>query len=162
MLLSSSVPSVLISALPFVLTTSEMRLITPDVLQKGVIPPDLQVTKIYPSEHVEKLKQEFLSVKSMGGATVEEWLKGLELRGKELLSDSMRWEKWSSTGGVAQLTQDSVPNTNISSGKGLVLMNGISSAPKLHTNSSSLSGCLCRSTPSSAVTCGAAHGALIF
>ncbi|XXG99087.1 hypothetical protein Hte_005421 [Hypoxylon texense] len=92
-----------------------MRLIPPDVLQKGSIPPDLQVTKIYLYDHVEKLKQEFLSVKSLGGATVEEWLKGLELRGKELLSDSMRWEKWSSTGGITQLSQDGIPNSNVSS-----------------------------------------------
>ncbi|KAI1770927.1 hypothetical protein F4818DRAFT_431516 [Hypoxylon cercidicola] len=115
LLLSSSVPSVLIPALPFVLTTSETHTISPDALQRGLIPPDLQVTKIYLSEHVGRLKQEFLSVKSMGGATVEEWLKGLELRGKELLSDSMRWEKWSSNGGITQLSQNSVPNANISS-----------------------------------------------
>lgn len=116
----------LISALPFVLTTSEMHTISPDALQRGLLPPDLQVTKIYLSEHVEKLKQEFLSVKSMGGATVEEWLKGLELRGKESLSDSMRWEKWASTGGITQLSQDNVSNTHISSGKGLISTNDFS------------------------------------
>ncbi|KAI0172346.1 hypothetical protein GGR52DRAFT_580911 [Hypoxylon sp. FL1284] len=112
LLLSSSVPSVLISALPFALTTSETHTVSPDALQRGLVPPDVQITKVYLSEHVDRLKQECLSVKSMGEATVEEWLKGLEFRGKEFLSDSMRWEKWASSGGVAQLSYDSIPRTN--------------------------------------------------
>ncbi|KAI0110026.1 hypothetical protein F4814DRAFT_425390 [Daldinia grandis] len=118
-LLLSSTPSLLTSALPFTFITNEKHIISPDALQKGVFQPDIQVTKIYLSEHVGKLQQEFLSAKSMGGATAEEWLKGLEARGKELLNDSMRWEKWASSGGVAQMrTPMSVLSLAISNNKG--------------------------------------------
>ncbi|OTA51939.1 hypothetical protein K449DRAFT_441084 [Hypoxylon sp. EC38] len=149
LLLSSSVPSLLRSALPFVLITSGMDIILPDVLQKGFAQPDLQVTKIYLSEHVEELKKEFASVESMGCATAEEWLKGLEARGQESLNDSMRWEKWASSGGVAQihtqLSPDNVPSIVVASGKGLVLA-GVSLA---HTSRSSPSVVLGEHSPDS-------------
>ncbi|KAI0845621.1 hypothetical protein F5Y00DRAFT_165740 [Daldinia vernicosa] len=142
-LLLSSTPSLLMSALPFTFITNENRVISPDALQKGVFQPDMQVTKIYLSEHVEKLKQEFLSAKSMGGATAEEWLKGLEARGKELLNDSMRWEKWASTGGVAQMqTPTSLDNASsmvISNNKGQVPADS-SLAPKTPSSSSNIAG----------------------
>ncbi|KAK7719594.1 hypothetical protein SLS64_001771 [Diaporthe eres] len=53
--------------------------------------------------HVEALKQEFFSVKAMGAATVEEWLKGLEGRGHERRSDALRWENWTASGGLSQM-----------------------------------------------------------
>ncbi|KAI1104145.1 hypothetical protein F4804DRAFT_307962 [Jackrogersella minutella] len=143
LLLSSSVPSLLMSALPFALITNDMRTISPDALQKGLIQPDLQVTRIYLSEHVERLKQEFLSVKAMGGATAEEWLKGLEPRGKELLNDQMRWEKWASTGGgvaqmQVQLSTDSIPSTTILGSKGQASMDVSSLPPRSHSSSTSV------------------------
>lgn len=142
-LLLSSTPSLLTSALPFTFITNEKHIISPDALQKGVFRPDMQVTKVYLSEHVEKLKQEFLSAKSMGGATAEEWLKGLEARGKELLNDSMRWEKWASTGGVAQMqtptSPDSVLSMAISNNKGQVSADS-SLAPNPLSSSSSIAG----------------------
>ncbi|KAI1373601.1 hypothetical protein F4677DRAFT_211621 [Hypoxylon crocopeplum] len=161
LLLSSSVPSLLMSALPFALITSEMHTISPDALQRGLVQPDLQVTKIYLSEHVEKLKEEFLSVKSMGGATAEEWLKGLETRGKELLNDTMRWEKWASTGGVAQmqaqLSPPNAPGVTFSSCKGLVSADISSLAPRPQSSLSSVAGQgTCESshiTPSIATSC---------
>ncbi|KAI0838999.1 hypothetical protein F5Y06DRAFT_267156 [Hypoxylon sp. FL0890] len=144
LLLSSSVPSLLRSALPFVLITSEMETISPDALQKGLVQPDLQVTKIYLSQHVEELKQEFISVESMGRATAEEWLKGLEARGRESITDSMRWEKWASTGGVAQmqtqLSPDNVPSVGVASGKGLVSTDISSLASRPHPTSSATFG----------------------
>ncbi|KAI0140165.1 hypothetical protein F4776DRAFT_615758 [Hypoxylon sp. NC0597] len=143
LLLSSSVPSLLRSALPFVLITSEMDTISPDVLQKGFVQSDLQVTKIYLSEHVEDLKKEFASVESMGRATAEEWLKGLEARGQESLNDSMRWEKWASIGGVAQihtqLSPDNAPGV-VASGKGLFLADVSSLAPTSRSSSRALLG----------------------
>ncbi|OTA86245.1 hypothetical protein M434DRAFT_35872 [Hypoxylon sp. CO27-5] len=150
LLLSSSVPSLLRSALPFVLITSEMDIISPDILQKGFVQPYLQVTKIYLSEHVEELKKEFASVESMGCATAEEWLKGLEARGQESLNDSMRWEKWASSGGVTQihtqLSPDNVPSIIVASGKGLVLA-GVSSLT--HTSRSSSNAVLGEHLPDS-------------
>ncbi|KAI1137057.1 hypothetical protein F5Y05DRAFT_414778 [Hypoxylon sp. FL0543] len=144
LLLSPSVPSLLRPALPFVLMSSEMDTISSDALQRGLIQPNLQVTKIYLSEHVEELKQEFLSVESMGGATAEEWFKGLDARGKESLNDSMRWEKWSSTGGVAQmqtqLSPDNVPGVVTASGKRLLSANVSSLAPRAHLSSNAVFG----------------------
>ncbi|KAI0379707.1 hypothetical protein F5Y04DRAFT_112926 [Hypomontagnella monticulosa] len=147
LLLSSSMPSLLISALPFVLVTSETVIISPDALQKGAVRPDLQVTKIYLSDHIEALKQEFLAVKSMGGATAEEWLKGLEARGKDLLSDSMRWEKWASTGGVAQIQTLLTPDSlTASSSKGSLPTDVSLLAPRSNSNTSSVTG---QDTPNS-------------
>lgn len=59
----------------------------------------MPLTKLYWGPHVEELKQEFFTVKSMGTATAEEWLKGLSCRGKERRSDASRWENWAMTGG---------------------------------------------------------------
>ncbi|RAL66561.1 hypothetical protein DID88_006251 [Monilinia fructigena] len=43
-------------------------------------PSTTQLTKYYFKKHVEAIKDEFESVKAMGSATIEEWLKGLEDR----------------------------------------------------------------------------------
>lgn len=44
-----------------------------------------------------------MEVQAMGAATSEEWLKGLDTRGKERRSDAARWEKWEISGGVARM-----------------------------------------------------------
>ncbi|KAI1336408.1 hypothetical protein F5Y15DRAFT_206134 [Xylariaceae sp. FL0016] len=105
LLLSSSMPSVLIPALSFVFVTDDMHLIPPTSLQNGQIPPDFRVTKLFSSSDVDKIQNEFLSVKSMGKATMEEWLKGLEDRGKKKRSDSLRWEKWELSSGIVQMNK---------------------------------------------------------
>ncbi|KAI1499622.1 hypothetical protein F5X99DRAFT_388926 [Biscogniauxia marginata] len=102
-LLSPSIPSLLMSALPFVLTTNDMHIVPSTMLQTGQISPGLQVTKIFLSASIEKLRHEFLSVKEMGEATVEEWLKGLDNRGKEHRNDALRWEKWELSRGAVQM-----------------------------------------------------------
>ncbi|KAI2621059.1 hypothetical protein GGR54DRAFT_85469 [Hypoxylon sp. NC1633] len=147
LLLSSSMPSLLISALPFALLTSEMHVVSPDSLKRGLFKTGLQVTKIYRSEDVEKLKMEFFSVKSMGGATAEEWLKGLEIRGKELLSDSMRWEKWASAGGLAQM-QTRVSPHSVQGGRFLASVDVLSLDPLSSQSSlSSAAGWRATATP---------------
>ncbi|RBR02838.1 hypothetical protein FVER53590_01450 [Fusarium verticillioides] len=102
LLLSSSFPSVLLPALPPVLVDADMHVIHPRVIQAGTVPPHIQVTKLFWSEHVEQIKLEFENVKALGSAAAEEWIKGLEIRGKQALADASRWEKWASTGGMAQ------------------------------------------------------------
>ncbi|PNP80271.1 hypothetical protein FNYG_06347 [Fusarium nygamai] len=102
LLLSSSFPSVLLPALPPVLVDADMHVIHPRAIQAGTVPPHIQVTKIFWSEHVEQIKLEFENVKALGSAAAEEWIKGLEIRGKQALADASRWEKWASTGGMAQ------------------------------------------------------------
>ncbi|OTB01500.1 hypothetical protein M426DRAFT_14385 [Hypoxylon sp. CI-4A] len=140
LILSSSVPSILMPALPFVLTTKEMNVISPHFLQNGLLEPPPQVTKRYLTEHIDMLKEEFLTAKSLGGATVEEWLKGLEARGKELLGDAMRWEKWASIGGVVQmknsLSLHSVPSVMVPSVKEPISADNVLSALSSRSSSS--------------------------
>ncbi|KAG6362976.1 hypothetical protein INS49_008071 [Diaporthe citri] len=102
-LLSSSFPSTLAAALPFVFVTQELNVISPATMERSQTPPSTSLTKIFWSQHVETLKQEFFSVKAMGAATVEEWLKGLEGRGHERRSDTLRWENWAASGGLSQM-----------------------------------------------------------
>jgi hypothetical protein len=39
----------------------------------------------------------------MGSAVAEEWLKGLDTRGKARINDIARWERWQASGGLARL-----------------------------------------------------------
>jgi hypothetical protein len=72
-------------------------------MQTGVLPPNTQVTKFYWSEHINQIKNEFEQVKVLGSAATEEWVKGLEIRGKQALADASRWEKWELAGGLNQV-----------------------------------------------------------
>lgn len=102
--MSSSIPSTLMVALPFVFVTQELHVISPSIVEKGQTPPNTSLTKLYWGPHVEELKEEFFTVKAMGTATAEEWLKGLDSRGKERRSDASRWENWAiSSGGLKQM-----------------------------------------------------------
>ncbi|KAL2066599.1 hypothetical protein VTL71DRAFT_2670 [Oculimacula yallundae] len=103
LLLSSSIPSPLMAALPFVFLTNELHVLSSAVLQNGQQPSSLQITKHYLNSHVDEIKKEFADVKDMGTATAEEWLKGLERRGKERRTDATRWERWEANGGIAKM-----------------------------------------------------------
>jgi hypothetical protein len=81
---------------------ADMHVIHPRAIQAGAVPPHIQVTKLFWSEHVEQIKLEFENVKALGSAAAEEWIKGLEIRGKQALADASRWEKWAGSGGMAQ------------------------------------------------------------
>ncbi|KAJ0121738.1 hypothetical protein J7T55_008905 [Diaporthe amygdali] len=98
----STLPT-LAAALPFVFVTQELHVISPATMERSQAPPNTSLTKLFWSEHVEALKQEFFSVKTMGTATVEEWLKGLEGRGHERRSDALRWENWAAANGLSQM-----------------------------------------------------------
>lgn len=72
-------------------------------MQAGARPPNTQVTKFFWSEHINQIKNEFEQVKVLGSAATEEWVKGLEIRGKQALADASRWEKWQLAGGLNQV-----------------------------------------------------------
>ena len=91
------------AALPFIFLTNEMHVLPLTTLQGGQPPPMVQITKNFFQPQIEDIKQQFLNVKSMGSATAEEWLKGLDDRGKERRNDSIRWERWEAGGGVARM-----------------------------------------------------------
>ena len=103
MLLSSTVPSTLIPALPFVHITKELHVVSLGTIEQGLLPADVQVTKLFLTSDVQEIKQEFIAVKTLGSGTVEEWLKGLEPRGQERANEFRKWEKWANAGALQQV-----------------------------------------------------------
>ena len=91
------------SALPFVFFTNELQILPTATLQYGHPPSTIQMSKHFFQKQIEDLKTEFSEVQSMGTATVEEWIKGLDGRGKERRNDAARWEKWEASGGVLRM-----------------------------------------------------------
>lgn len=91
------------AALPFVFLTNGLDMVASSQLQTGAPPPTLQITKYFFKPHIEAIKREFYEVKVMGTATAEEWLKGLDDKGKLRKSDAARWERWDASGGVLRM-----------------------------------------------------------
>ena len=91
------------AALPFVFLTNELHVVPPIALEGGAPPPSIQITKFFLKSHVDEIKHEFFGVKSLGNGTAEEWLKGLEERGRKRRNDAARWERWQSSGGIARM-----------------------------------------------------------
>lgn len=102
-LLSSACPSVLLPALPVAFLTEQLGIIPPQLIQAGTTSSQSPVTKVFWPDHLEEIKSEFEGVKLLGSAAAEEWLKGLEIRGKRALADASRWEKWDLSRGVYQM-----------------------------------------------------------
>ncbi|KAK0730546.1 hypothetical protein B0H67DRAFT_548476 [Lasiosphaeris hirsuta] len=109
LLLSPSIPTAIVPALPVVYLTQELHVLPSTSLEQGQPPTDIQVTKLFSPSDVEPLKQEFLAVKDMGSGTVDEWLKGLGGRGTNLRNQTSKWEKWESSGGLAKLALQLYP-----------------------------------------------------
>lgn len=108
--------------------TEDTNVLSPGALQSGHGYNDVKFTKLFYKKHVEDLKEEFTTVKAMGLATAEEWIKGLENRGKELRGDAGRWEKWESAGGISQMrkTQAESPHDTSHDGAPLGAPNKLS------------------------------------
>ena len=100
------------AALSFVFLTSELHVIPAATLQNGA-PSGLQIAKHFYNPHIEGIKQEFEDVKAMGSAAAEEWLKGLDSRGKERKNDGLRWERWAASGGLARMSNTEASSTQI-------------------------------------------------
>jgi len=100
LLFSSTFPSLLVPAIPFAFFTPTMHLISSIALRGAHPPPELTLTKYFYKPHVDDIKRKFEEVKTLGSATAEEWIKGLEGNGKEKLADAARWEQWEMAGGL--------------------------------------------------------------
>ncbi|KAK3394846.1 hypothetical protein B0H63DRAFT_59927 [Podospora didyma] len=109
LILSPSVPSAIMPALPSVLLTQNLQMIPPSALGQSQMPSNLQTTKFFSASDVEALKQEFLEVKGMGPGTVDEWLKGLTGKGNDLRQEASKWEKWDVSGGVERMRSQLYP-----------------------------------------------------
>ena len=89
-----------------------MHVVAPQDLQSQSSPIPEQLCKLYWKAQIDDIKTEFEAVKTLSSAAAEEWLKGLEDRGKMLRSDAARWEKWVISGGVRQMrSTDAQPQT---------------------------------------------------
>lgn len=117
LLLSSSVPSPLMAALPFIFLTAELHVVASTTLQQGQPPTNMQIGKYFYKPHVEDIKQEFFKVKALGSGTAEEWIKGLETRGKDRQLDLVRWERWESSGGLQRMRDREPVEGNATNGK---------------------------------------------
>ena len=113
LLLSSSTPSCLIPGLPFIFIDDNMQITPSALLQTRRLTLELSLTKLFLSSHLRAIQEEFMSVRAMGEATAEEWLKGLEERGRENRADSLRWEKFELSGGLTQMRQSLCPNDTV-------------------------------------------------
>ena len=90
-----------------------MNALSPDALARAQTPLNVRLTKSFLRADVDQLANEFNSVKSLGSATVDEWLKGLEDRGKQRRSDPSRWTKWAGSEGVMALQTLLYPEVSV-------------------------------------------------
>lgn len=97
----SSLPSLLVPGLPFAYFTPGMKYVSSVVFRNSSAPPGL--TKCFFRPDIEEMKRKFEEVKSLGSATAEEWIKGLEDNGKQRVSDAARLEQWEMSGGLQSL-----------------------------------------------------------
>lgn len=103
MLLSTSIPSVLIPGLPMAFLTPDLNVVYTQSIKTTQVPTSVPLTRIYWPTQVESLRLEFEDVKRFGPAAAEEWIKGLEARGADAIHKASRWEKWYLAGGVSQM-----------------------------------------------------------
>lgn len=59
------------------------------------------------------MKSRLEEVRVLGTATAEEWIKGLDLEGKDRLNDSARWEQWDAKGGLKKVNSRPQPRKSI-------------------------------------------------
>jgi hypothetical protein len=104
-------PSILISALPFIFLSPEGHVYTPTALKAANRPPTLQLTKYFLKSDITRIREEFEEVKALGSSAAEGWLEGLEMEGKDKMTESSRWEGWASKGRLkeASLHYDTPP-----------------------------------------------------
>lgn len=107
MLLSTSIPSVLIPGLPMAFLTPNLNVIYTQSIRTTQVPTSIPLTRIYWPTQVESLQSEFEDIKRFGPAAAEEWIKGLESRGADAIHEASRWEKWYLAGGVCQMLMGS-------------------------------------------------------
>jgi hypothetical protein len=113
------VPSPLLAALPFVFLTDDLHVVTSTDLQGSQLPANVQITKYFSKSQVNEIKAEFFEVQAMGPGTAEEWVKGLDSRGKAKRNDAAKWERWEQTSGVQRIRSEAAAATVTTSVTGL-------------------------------------------
>ncbi|SZF05001.1 unnamed protein product [Blumeria hordei] len=103
MLLYSELRSTLLTALPFIYLSNELHILPSTTLKNKLQSNTIHISKRFSRAQIQEIKKEYEDVSAMGGATVEEWLKGLDSRGKKRRNDALRWERWEQSGGLDRL-----------------------------------------------------------
>ena len=91
--------------------------VTSTTLRNSTKPTDVQLTKYYYKIHIEQIKQQMDKVKELGPASAEEWIKGLDIEGKEKSSDTARWEQWEEKGGLKKVNARPHSKPTVTRGK---------------------------------------------
>jgi hypothetical protein len=99
-----SASSALMPGLPFAFFTPSLNFVASLTLRSTTPPPNLQLTKYYFQPQIDTLQRKLDDAKALSLAAAEEWYKGLEMSGKQVLADSARWEQWETSGGLLSLT----------------------------------------------------------
>ena len=94
--------------LPFAFFTPSLNFVASLTLRSTTSTPNLQLTKYYFRPQIEALQRKLDDAKALSMAAAEEWYKGLEISGKQLLADAARWEQWEASGGLLSLTSQNV------------------------------------------------------
>ncbi|KAL7927448.1 hypothetical protein ACQKWADRAFT_276752 [Trichoderma austrokoningii] len=108
-LLSTSIPSVLLPGLPMAFLTADLNVVYTQSIKTTQVPTSVPLTRIYWPAQVESLRLEFEDVKRFGPAAAAEWIKGLESRGADAIHQASRWEKWYLASGFSQMVTRSSP-----------------------------------------------------
>ncbi|CCC14126.1 unnamed protein product [Sordaria macrospora k-hell] len=99
---SQSVPSAVLQAIPF-------AYVTPDLRVQPSNTPDTEKQKLFSPSDVEEVTKEFHDVQALGPGVLDEWMKGLNNRGKNAQNEASKWEKWYVSGGVARMRTEYYP-----------------------------------------------------
>ncbi|KAJ4417453.1 hypothetical protein N0V85_001840 [Neurospora sp. IMI 360204] len=92
--------------------------VTPDLRVQPSNTPDTDKLKLFSPTDVDEVTKEFHDVQALGPGAMDEWMKGLNNRGKNLQNQASRWEKWYMSGGVTRMRTELYPghvNSKVSS-----------------------------------------------
>ncbi|KAK3334776.1 hypothetical protein B0H65DRAFT_331918 [Neurospora tetraspora] len=102
LMVSQSVPSTVLQGIPF-------AYVTPDLRVQPSNTPDTDKLKLFSPTDVDEVTKEFHDVQALGPGAMDEWMKGLNNRGKNLQNQASRWEKWYMSGGVTRMRTELYP-----------------------------------------------------
>lgn len=95
-MVSQSVPTAVLQAIPFACITSDLHVQPSNTL-------DTDKQKLFSPTDVDGVTKEYHEVQALGPGAMDEWMKGLNNRGKTLQNQASRWEKWYMSGGVTRM-----------------------------------------------------------
>ena len=56
--------------------------------------PNLAIKKVFSRHDLRAIINDYAEAKQLGAGAAEEWVKGLDERGKMAMADALRWSRW--------------------------------------------------------------------